>query len=111
MPSIIFIANVSCATTLGWKSFKRFGNAFISAFPDVSHIFEYVVVDGEKVVTIGTYQGTHKGEMQNISQTNAKLKLPVMYLDRMVNVKNAEHRVLAKEIALMQQLGVFLAPK
>lgn len=106
-----FIANVLGTTTLDWAGFKKFGNAFLSAFPDGRHIFEYVVAEGENVVTIGTYQGTHEGEMQGISPTNAKLKLPVMHLDRVVNGKIVEHRGLANEVDLMQQLGVVLAPK
>jgi predicted ester cyclase len=48
--------------------------------------------------------------MQGISPTNAKLKLPVMQLDRVVNGKIVEHRGLANEVDLMQQLGVVLAP-
>ena len=106
-----FIANVLGTTTLDWEGFKQFGNAFFSAFPDGRHVFEYVVADEENVVTIGTYQGSHKGEMQGISPTNAKLKLPVMHLDRVVNGKIVEHPGLANEVDLMQQLGVALVPK
>lgn len=68
-------------------------------------------MDGENVVSIGTYQRTHKGKMQGISPTNAKLKLSVMHLDRVVNGKVVEHRGLTNEVALMQQLGVVLALK
>jgi len=106
-----FTANVLGTTILDWEGFKQFGNAFLAAFPDGRHVFEYVVADGENVVTIGTYQGSHKGEMQGISPTNAKLKLPVMHLDRVVNGKIVEHRGLANEVDLMRQLGVVLTPK
>jgi predicted ester cyclase len=106
-----FIANVLGTTTLDWEGFKQFGNAFLSAFPDGHHIFEYVVADGENVVTIGTYQGSHEREMQGISPTNTKLKLPVMHMGRAVNGKIAEHRGLANELDLMRQLDVVLAPK
>jgi predicted ester cyclase len=106
-----FIANVLGTTTLDWAGFKQFGNAFLSAFPDGRHVFEHVVADGENVVTIGTYQGTHKGEMQGISPTNARLKLPVMHLDRVVNGMIVEHRGLANEVDFMRQLGIVLAPQ
>jgi predicted ester cyclase len=106
-----FTANVLGTTTLDWEGFKQFGNAFLSAFPDGRHVFEYVVADGENVVTIGTYQGSHKGEMQGISPTNTKLKLPVMHLDRVVNGKIVKHYGLANEVDLMRQLGVVLVPK
>jgi predicted ester cyclase len=106
-----FVAYVLGTTTLDWIGFKQFGNAFLSAFPDGRHVFDYVVADGENVVTIGTYQGTHKGEMQGIAPTNVQLKLPVMHLDRAVNGKIVEHRGLANEVDFMRQLGVVLAPK
>jgi predicted ester cyclase len=101
-----FVANVLGTTTLDWTGFKQFGNAFVSAFPDGRHVFDHVVTDGENVVTIGTYQGTQAGEIQGISPTNKRLKLPVMHLDRIVNGKIVEHRGLANESDFMRQLGV-----
>ena len=106
-----FFAHVLGTTTLDWTGFKHFGNAFHSAFADGRHVFDYVVAEGKNVVTIGTYQGTHTGEMQGIAPTNRQLKLAVMHLDRVVNGKIVEHRGLANEADFMRQLGVVLAPK
>lgn len=106
-----FVANVLGTTTLDWEGFKRFGQAFLAAFPDGRHVFDYVVAEGENVVTIGTYQGTHQGEMQGILPTNRRLKLPVMHLDRVVNGKIVEHRGLANQVDFMGQLGIALEPK
>lgn len=106
-----FVAHVLGTTTLDWTGFKQFGNAFRSAFADGRHVFDQVVAEGENVVTIGTYQGTHTGEMQGIAPTNRQLKLAVMHLDRVVNGKIVEHRGLANEADFMRQLGVELAPK
>jgi predicted ester cyclase len=101
-----FVATVLGTTTLDWEGFIQFGEAFLSAFPDGRHIFDYVVADGEIVVTVGTYRGTHRGEMQGLAPTNAELKLPVMHLDRVVDGKLVEHLGLANELDLMKQLGV-----
>lgn len=106
-----FVAYVLGTTKLDWNGFKQFGNAFRSAFADGRHVFDYVVTQGENVATIGTYQGTHTGEMQGIASTNRQLKLAVMHLDRVVNGKIVEHRGLANEVDFMRQLGVVLAPK
>jgi predicted ester cyclase len=106
-----FVAHVLGTTRLDWTGFKQFGNAFRSAFADGRHVFDYVVAEGENVVTIGTYQGTHAGEMQGIPPTNRQLKLAVMHLDRVVDGKIVEHRGLANELDFMRQLGVVLAPK
>jgi predicted ester cyclase len=101
-----FVANVLGTTTLDWTGFKQFGNAFVSAFPDGRHVFDHVVTDGDNVVTIGTYQGTHTREFHGISPTNKRLKLTVMHLDRIVNGKIVEHRGIANESDFMRQLGV-----
>jgi predicted ester cyclase len=106
-----FVARVLGTTTLDWAGFRQFGSAFLSAFPDGRHVFEYVVAEGENVVTVGTYQGTHKGEMQGIAPTNQQLRLEVMHLDRVVDGKIVEHRGLANEVDFMRQLGITLAPK
>lgn len=106
-----FIAYVLGTTRLDWKGFKQFGNAFRASFTDGRHVFDYVVADGENVVTVGTYRGTHTGEMQAIAPTNKHLKLTVMHLDRVVNGKIVEHRGLANEVDFMRQLGIELAPK
>ena len=106
-----FVAYVLGTTKLDWNGFKQFGNAFRSAFADGRHVFDYVVTQGENVATIGTYQGTHTGEMQGIAPTNRQLRLAVMHLDRVVNGKIVEHRGLANEVDFMRQLGIVLAPK
>jgi predicted ester cyclase len=106
-----FVANVLGTTTLDWTGFKQFGSAFLTAFPDGRHVFDYVVADGENVVTIGNYKGTHQGDMQGIQPTNAPLSLPVMHLDRVVNGKIVEHRGLANELDFMRQLGIIMVPK
>jgi predicted ester cyclase len=106
-----FSANVLGKTTLDWEGFKKFGKAFLTAFPDGRHVFDYVVADGDNVVTVGTYQGTHKGELQGIAPTNSRLKLTVMHFDRLLNGKVVEHRGLANEVDFMHQLGITLVPK
>ena len=106
-----FVAHVLGTTTLDWAGFKEFGATFRSAFPDGRHVFAHVVVDGDDVVTIGTYQGTQKGELQGIPPTNRRLELPVMHLDRVVDGKIVEHRGLANEVDFMRQLGIVLEPR
>jgi predicted ester cyclase len=106
-----FVANVLGTTPLDWPGFMRFGSAFLAAFPDGRHIFDYVVAEGENVVTIGKYRGTHRGEMQGIPASGRRLRLPVMHLDRVANGKIVEHLGLANEMDLMRQLGVTMAPK
>lgn len=105
-----FTANVLGTTELDWAGFRRFGQAFSSAFPDGIHRFEFVIPDKDSVVTIGTYEGTHLGEMQGIEPTARVIQLTVMHLDRVIDGKLIEHRGLANEVDLMRQLGIEAAP-
>ena len=100
-----FVARVLGTTTLDWAGFQNFGALFRSAFPDGRHVFEHIVADEENVVTIGWYQGTHMGELDHMPATNLELRLPVMHLDRVKNGKLVEHRGLANERDLAQQLS------
>ena len=105
-----FVARVMGTTTLDWDGFRDFGDAFRTAFPDGRHVFEYFMADNGNVVTIGTYEGTHLGNMQGIAPTKRRLGLSVMHLDRVVNGKLIEHRGLANEVDFMRQLGIELKP-
>lgn len=86
--------------------FTEFGLGFLAAFPDGHHVFEHVVAEGDNVMTLGTYEGTHRGEMQGIAPTGKRVKFPVMHLDRIVDGEIVEHRGLGDLTILMQQLGV-----
>lgn len=88
------------------EEFTDFGLAFRAAFPDGHHVFEHVVVEGDRVMTLGTYEGTHLGEMQGIAPTGRRITFPVMHLDRVVDGEIVEHRGLGDLTILMQQLGV-----
>lgn len=101
-----FSARVVASTdSLGWEDFKQFGRAFLDAFPDGHHVFEHVVAEGDNVMTLGTYEGTHEGELQGMAPTHRRVKFPVMHLDRVVDGKIVEHRGLGDLTIMMQQLG------
>jgi predicted ester cyclase len=91
-------------------AFKHFGLMFKSAFPDGHHVFDEVIAEGDKVVTIGTFRGTHQGELQGIAPTGKQVTLPVMHMDRIKGGNIVEHRGIGNMIDLMQQLGAVPLP-
>lgn len=91
---------------LDLDSFIEYGLMMRSAFPDGKHTFEDVIVEGDKVVTRGTFSGTHEGELLGFPPTGERVKFSVMHIDRIVDGKVAEHWGQADIIALMQQLGI-----
>lgn len=100
-----FQASVMGNQTLDWNGFKGFGSQFRRAFPDGRHEFDRVLVNGDTVVTIGHYRGTHQGELMGIAPTHKQLSLAVMHLDRVANGKIVEHWGIANGSDLAKQLS------
>lgn len=106
-----FVAHMAgVPNPLDGDNFKQFGLAFYYAFSDGKHAFEQVIVEGNKVVTCGTFTGTHLGEFQGLPPTGKQVKLSVMHIDRVEEGKIVEHWGQGDTIGLMQQLGIVPIP-
>jgi predicted ester cyclase/mono/diheme cytochrome c family protein len=101
-----FAAHVMGNQSMDWDGFVEFGSQFRTAFPDGHHVFDYVVEQGEYVVTVGSYRGTHEGELMGIVPTHRQISLAVMHFDRVEGGKIVEHRGIGNALDLMSQLGV-----
>jgi len=96
---------------LDGNEFKQFGLSFYSAFSQGQHIFDEVIVAGDRVVTCGTFTATHLGEFQGLPPTGKRISLAIMHIDRVEHGKIVEHWGQGDALGLMQQLGVFFLPK
>lgn len=106
-----FIARlVGIPKPLNAEEFKQFGMSFYLAFSQGKHVFDEIVVAGDKVVTCGTFTATHLGEFQGLPPTNKQISLAVMHIDRVENGKIAEHWGQGDALGLMQQLGIVFLP-
>ncbi|OUL33886.1 ester cyclase [Nostoc sp. 106C] len=83
---------------------------FRSAFPDGMHRFEDVIAEDDKVVTRGTFSGTHFGELQGIPPTGKQITIPFFHIDRIVDGKLVEHWGQSDLLGLMQQVGIIPIP-
>ena len=83
---------------------------FYGAFPDLHHIFEDFVAEGDKVALRFTLNGTHKGDFQGIPPTGKTVKISASVVDRIVDGKIVEHWSLLDTMGMMQQLGVIPSP-
>jgi predicted ester cyclase len=100
-----FSAHVMGNMTMDWNGFIEFGSQFLVAFPDGRHMFDYVLVEEDYVVTVGRYLGTHEGELMGIAPTHREIELAVMHIDRIENGRLVEHRGIGNAMDLMDQLG------
>jgi predicted ester cyclase len=106
-----FVAHLAGAPEpLDGEGFKQFGMSFYSAFLEGQHVFDQVIVEGDKVVTCGMFVATHLGEFQGLPATGKRIKLSVMHLDRVEDGKIVEHWGQGDALGLMQQLGIIFLP-
>ncbi|MBW4543899.1 MAG: ester cyclase [Symplocastrum torsivum CPER-KK1] len=95
---------------LDGEGFKQFGMSFYLAFSEGQHIFDEVVVAGDRVVTCGTFTATHLGEFQGLPPTGKRIKLSIMHIDRVEDGKIIEHWGQGDALGLMQQIGIVFLP-
>jgi predicted ester cyclase len=91
---------------LDGEGFKQFGMSFYLAFSQGQHVFDEVIVSGDRVVTCGTFTATHLGEFQGLPPTGKQISLSIMHIDRIENEKIVEHWGQGDALGLMQQLGI-----
>ena len=101
-----FEATVFGTTVLDWTGFVGFGQAFVDAFADGRHEFDFVVAEGDCVATIGHYRGHHTGELMGVPATGREVDFTVFHVDRVRDGRIVEHRGIGDINAMWAQLGV-----
>jgi predicted ester cyclase len=76
------------------------------AFADGRHVFDHVVTEGDTLVTIGRYQGTHTSDLTGVPATGRTIDMAVMHIDRVVDGRIIEHRGIGDIDGMWEQLGV-----
>jgi predicted ester cyclase len=89
---------------------NQFLSMHLNAFPDVKATVEDLLADGDKVVALVSYRGTHQGAFRSISPTGKLITLMGINIFRIVNGKIVEHWGLADRLSALQQLGVVPPP-
>jgi predicted ester cyclase len=106
-----FVAHLAgIAEPLDGAGFKQFGMSFYLAFGQGQHIFDEVIVSGDRVVTYGRFTATHLGEFQGLPPTGKQINLSIMHIDRVEDGKIVEHWGQGDALGLMQQLGIVFLP-
>jgi len=106
-----FVAHMAgVPEALDGDGFRQFGMAFYLAFRDGQHTFDEVIVEGDKVVTCGTFTARHLGEFQGLPPTLKQIKMSIMHIDSVKDGKIVEHWGQGDALGLMQQLGIVFLP-
>jgi predicted ester cyclase len=90
----------------GREGLKAFlATVLFPAFPDQRWVTEEQITEGNKVVSRFTMYGTHRGDFMGISATGRSIAVKGVVIDRVVNGKWKESRLLMDNLSLLQQLG------
>ncbi|MBV9468988.1 MAG: ester cyclase [Abitibacteriaceae bacterium] len=81
-----------------------------SAFPDIHWSIEEQIAEADKVVTRFVWRGTHQGEFFGVPATGQQVAVPGVVIDRIVEGKMQDSRILMDTLSLMQQLGAVPPP-
>ena len=88
---------------------EQFAHAFYEAFPDLRHIIEDQIAEGDTVVSRITVRGTHKGDFRGTPPTGKEVEYSSATIHRIVGGKIVEEWVEADILGMMQQLGIIPA--
>jgi steroid delta-isomerase-like uncharacterized protein len=87
----------------GLKAFLE--TVLFPAFPDQRWVTEEQITEGVKVVSRFTMYGTHRGDFMGIPATGRSIAVKGVVIDRVVDGKWKDSRLLMDNLSLLQQLG------
>lgn len=97
--------------TKGYAGFQRVVGMFRAAFPDLTFTSEFMVAEGDMVLSYNTIEGTHRGDFMGIPPTGKHFKATAADVCRFDEEgKISAHWGVFDMFAAMIQLGVIPAP-
>ena len=80
------------------------------AFPDMHWCVEEQLADGDRVLTRFEWTGTHRGLFLGVPATGRPVKVWGIVIDRFLDGRIKDTRILMDTLGLMIQLGVVIPP-
>jgi predicted ester cyclase len=109
------VAVFADAAIIHWQSqlldvthYQQIGQAFLSAFADLSFTIDAQLIAGDTVITRGTWSGTNTGSLMGMPVTGKSFRSAGMVIDTVVQGAIVERWELGDLLGMLQQLG--LAP-
>lgn len=94
----------------GLEGLKDILRAMRAGFPDIVFAIEEQVAEGDKVASRFEWSGTHTGAFLGIPATGRPVRVWGIVIDRLVDGRIKDTRIIMDTLGLMIQLGVFPAP-
>ena len=94
----------------GREGLKAFlARVLFPAFPDQQWVTDEQITEGDKVVSRFTMHGTHRAAFMAIPATGRHVAVKGVVIDRVVDGKWKDSRLLMDSLSLLQQLGALPA--
>ena len=77
-----------------------------AAFPDLEWRFLDAIAEDDRVMTLNSWTGTHRGEFMGIPPTGRTVTVEAWTLDRYRDGRLVESRIIMDVAAMLAQLGV-----
>jgi steroid delta-isomerase-like uncharacterized protein len=81
-----------------------------AAFPDLHWTLRDTIAEQDRVMTLSTWTGTHRGEFLGIPATGRSVEVEAWTLDRYRDGRLIESRIIMDVAGMLTQLGVLPAP-
>ena len=94
----------------GLEGLKDILRAMRAGFPDIVFAIQEQISEGDKVASRFEWTGTHRGEFLGIPATGRPVRVWGMVIDRLVEGRIKETRIIMDTMGMMIQLGVIPAP-
>lgn len=94
--------------TIDIQAYEAVGKTFLEGFADLRFQIEEQFGAGDRVVTRGSWSGTHTGSLMGMPATGRAFRSDSVVIDRVVEGRIVERWEVSDILGLMQQLG--LAP-
>jgi steroid delta-isomerase-like uncharacterized protein len=91
----------------GLSGLKDVLSGFRAAFPDMRWSVEEQIEEGDKVVSRFVWSGTHRAEFLGVPATGRRVSVWGIAIDRFVDGKIKDTRIIMDALGLMAQMGVF----
>ena len=95
----------------GYAGFQRVIGMFREGFPDLRFTSQYMIAEGDRVLSYNVIEGTHRGAFMGIPPTGKSIRTTAADVCRFNDEgKISEHWGVFDTFAMMMQLGVIPAP-
>lgn len=93
----------------GRAEIERVYRLWFSAFPDIRHRSDDLLVDGNRVVEVAQFSGTHAGEFFGVPPTGRKVEVQIAGILTMADGVIVEERRIYDFTGFLVQVGVLKA--